>query len=486
MKKSVALSFIWFFLMTGLLPAQDMLKQMHSNVTEKINGKEYYIHTIKKGQTLYMISKAYGVDVNDIIRENPEVKEGIRADQKIRIPTGRQDEPQKKQPKNPPAEKKEIVPVPQPVEEPVVPCGQETSGKKKVYNVALMIPLYLNEVTGMDVENLPSNPEEDYAPLRFIQFYEGVRIALDSLQKTGLSIRLYTYDVDKDTVKTRRLLKNPDLKEMDLIIGLLYNKNFQIVSDFADKNDISIVNPISERTQIIANHPEVFKVMPSTGSQYSELADVFKSKFPESNILIVRNGQYRDKDAAATLNSECGSRQIDSRIVEGYGAAIDKLSKDRENVIVIFSESKAYALDLITKINELRNDYRITLVGLPRWDKIEGLESDYLVNLRVHMMAPDFIDYDDPGVKRFVKEFQARYKTDPDPLAFQGFDIANYFLNALNKYGHNFGRCIPDFRMKSLQTDFHFIQSKGNGFENRHWEIYEYDNYRLRKAAAAN
>ena len=57
----------------------DLLKQMRSTVTEKVDGKEYYIHTVKRGQTLYMISKAYGVDVNDLIRENPQVKEGIRA-----------------------------------------------------------------------------------------------------------------------------------------------------------------------------------------------------------------------------------------------------------------------------------------------------------------------------------------------------------------------------------------------------------------------
>ena len=65
---------------------QDQLKQMRSTVTEVIDGREFYIHTIKRGQTLYMISKAYNVDVNDLIRENPQVKEGIKADEKIRIP----------------------------------------------------------------------------------------------------------------------------------------------------------------------------------------------------------------------------------------------------------------------------------------------------------------------------------------------------------------------------------------------------------------
>ena len=66
--------------------SQELLKQMRSKVYEKVGGKEYYIHNVKRGQTLYMISKAYGVEVNDLIRENPQVREGLKADEKLRIP----------------------------------------------------------------------------------------------------------------------------------------------------------------------------------------------------------------------------------------------------------------------------------------------------------------------------------------------------------------------------------------------------------------
>jgi hypothetical protein len=112
---------------------------------------------------------------------------------------------------------------------------------------------------------------------------------------------------------------------------------------------------------------------------------------------------------------------------------------------------------------------------------MEGLEPEYLVNLKTHMMASSFIDYDNPEVKKFVLKFQDRYKTDPDLLAFQGFDIAFYFLTALLKYGKAFDHCINELRMKSLKTDFHFTQSKGNGYENQHWEIYKYEDYKMKR-----
>ncbi len=459
--------------------AQDNLKAIRSKVTEVIGGKEYYIHTVKKGQTLYMISKAYGADINEVIRENPEVKEGIKADQKIRIPMNKPEEPPKKAAKSTPAEPKEIQPVPPPEEEP--PCNS-INPQKQIYNVALMLPLSLEDVEHMAVENLTSTEEGSYKPLHYIEFYEGFRMAMDSLEKSGVSVKVYVYDVGKDTVQTRRLLRNPEMKNMNLIIGAVFQKNFQIIADFAQKNGIYIVNPLSERDQIVKGHSKVIKVIPSKDSQYRQLAEILARDYSGGKILIVRNSQYKDKDAAEKLKTACVDAKLKPQVTEGYGAAIGQFSKEKENVVIVFSENKVYALQLLTKFNELRNDYRLTVVGLPKWDRIDGLEEDYLVNLKVHCMATEFTDYQDNSVVRFVAQFSEKYKTDPSRLAFEGYDCGFYFVSALQKYGKNFGRCLPEFRIKSLQTDFEFRQSgNNNGLENQHWEIFQYDNYRLRR-----
>jgi ABC-type branched-subunit amino acid transport system substrate-binding protein len=344
-----------------------------------------------------------------------------------------------------------------------------------------MIPFLLGEVPNMDVENTSSKADNDYRSLRYVEFYEGFRMAVDSLEKTGISLKLYVYDVDKDTSWTKRMLRNPEMKNMDLIIGLLYQKNFQLVADFAQKNGINIINPLSEREEIIRDHSRVFKVMPSNASQISHLAEILANEFPDQNIVIARNSQYSDRNAADLLNMECSKRKLQTLITEGYGPAIENLSKEKSNVMVVFSENKVYAIELLTKLNEIRNDYNLTIIGLPRWDKLAGLESDYLVNMKVHVMAPSFIDYQDKDVKKFVLNFQDKYKTDPELIAFQGFDVAYYFLSALQRYGKNFDHCMPELHMKSLQTDFQFSRSNDNGFENQYWEMYKYENYQLKR-----
>jgi len=489
---------------------QEQLKAIHSNVVEEKDGKSFYVHTVKKGQTLYMISKSYGVEVNDIIAQNPAVKEGLKADQKLYIPMSpvakekqqtkteppkpenpKQESSKQEPPKPEPAKSKpeavkaktEITATPDSKAKPaVIPCGSDTTCRLRTYNVVLMLPLYLEEVSGFDPENAAPETLETLNSLKYLPFYEGFRLAVDSLQKQGLHLNLTVYDVCKDTAKTMQLLEKPELKSADLIIGLLFNKPFQIVAKFAHDNGIPIINPISERSEIIRNNEMVFKVNPSKNSMAECLAAFMQKNLNRGQIIIIRNGQFKDKDIAEKLKKECLERNLTVTLAEGQDVAIGKLSKSKENVIVAFTDNNAYALDLMRRFYELRNDYNISLIGLPEWEKIEGLETDFLNGLNTHIMSPSFTDYSDPGVKSLVRRFHEKYKSDPEPLAFQGFDLGYYFLSALMKFGKNFPNCIADFRLRTSQTSYEFVRAAPNsphGFENRHWAVYKYESFKL-------
>lgn len=57
--------------------------------TEKIkeNGIVKYVHHVKKSETLYSISKAYGVSIENIINNNPNLKSGLQVGMIVFIPT---------------------------------------------------------------------------------------------------------------------------------------------------------------------------------------------------------------------------------------------------------------------------------------------------------------------------------------------------------------------------------------------------------------
>lgn len=66
--------------------AVELLPVDKSPVIVFINGKKYYVHTVKSGDTLYSIAKAYDVGEDAIRDSNPGVADGLRIDQTVKIP----------------------------------------------------------------------------------------------------------------------------------------------------------------------------------------------------------------------------------------------------------------------------------------------------------------------------------------------------------------------------------------------------------------
>lgn len=69
-----------------------------SNQIETYEGKRYFLHTVEPRQTLFGISRAYNTTVDDLIRVNPEARNGLRVNQVLRVPVSEQSpQPQQSQ-----------------------------------------------------------------------------------------------------------------------------------------------------------------------------------------------------------------------------------------------------------------------------------------------------------------------------------------------------------------------------------------------------
>jgi LysM repeat protein/ABC-type branched-subunit amino acid transport system substrate-binding protein len=76
----------YFLFFIFLLCGFALFSQTKSTNIQTLNGKKYYLHKIEKGQSLYSISKLYQVKLDDIYAENPELRDGTKANQEIKIP----------------------------------------------------------------------------------------------------------------------------------------------------------------------------------------------------------------------------------------------------------------------------------------------------------------------------------------------------------------------------------------------------------------
>lgn len=398
--------------------------------------------------------------------------------------------------------------------------------------VALMVPLYLEQVD--DAQSLNAKP------FSFLHFYEGFMIAADSMVNSrNMKLELKVYDVDNDVKKAYAAIFDPWLENVDMIVGPFHLKPFNVVKQFASKNDVPLINPITQRSEIVDNQPSVIKVKPSLEGQMAPLDSIIKHYYHSNNIFIVRESEYSDTAIIKKIN-EIAERNIDScsyvdnkyivkvikshqkrwkylkvdfeeaayltdnvhlnadslkRCIDDSTAFINQIvninyerdslnfvkdyaSSMRNNLFIVYGNDKVFANEIVNKVTKLIEYYPITVITLPEWSKFDRLFNDNLMKMHAIYFDDDYIDYQNIRTQSFICKFRTRYNTEPTDLAFQGFDIGWYFLNALKYFGKDLRANLPFYDIPLLQTRFNFRQNDENsGYENMFWNVYQFKGY---------
>ncbi|MDZ7743978.1 MAG: LysM peptidoglycan-binding domain-containing protein [Bacteroidota bacterium] len=513
-------------------------------------NKKYIIHKVdERKDKLNKIARKYGVQVSDLMEINPEIRQKVFRGQIIRIPVEYETAPVTIKDTS---TQLEIIRIDELKDDDSLACfAQQEDNLARTYKVALMLPFYLEEADSLQWDKMLEQGEITMpAPFRFIQFYEGIRLALDSLQKKGLNTELFVYDVGTDEDKAFEVLKKQEMRDMDLIIGPLFRKNFAIVSNFAKLYQINIVNPFTNSADLVQNNPYAFKVLPAIHKQVEQVTEFVLHKFPDAKIILVRDNEYRyqqevndffaafnenipgaysipnyalhnilversqdvfeqldnvkaedeEFELLASLKVEnmlyprdvfdtviSDSTIIPNRITEviysidSAQGIINNASVVRKNVIIAITEDKSQMLDILVNLNVMRDTFDIHLFGLPSWDDFAEFEPGLYANLDLHVLAPGFINYEDELTQWFIRKFRENYFTEPDYFAYQGFDIAWYFLSAMMNFGKEFRLCLPYFAPPMLQSQYIFSQDENRGKENAYWNIYNYRDFKLLK-----
>lgn len=412
--------------------------------------------------------------------------------------------------------------------------------QQEPYRVALMVPLYLDQVDDAFLDADPNNTLLEAKPFSFLQFYEGFMIAADSVVSgRGMNLDLKVYDVDKDPNKVEEVLSDPWLADADLIVGPFHSQPFDKVKEFATAYNIPIVNPITTRSVVVDNAPNVIKVMPSAEGQLDILANVIKRYYHSNNVFVVReddncdmqivnrikevakqnidsctylsnrqlvkdlqNLQKKAKNRGTTidltnyktdnvwLNVDVLNDNLDGetafvnqvvtanyerdslRFIKNYGSSI------RNNLFIVYGDSKVFANEAVNKITKLVSSYPLTVIMLPNWSKFDDLFNDNLMKIKAIYFDAEYIDYEHIRTESFICKFRNSYGTEPLDKAYMGFDIGWYFLNGLNIFGDKMIENLPYYDIPLLHTQFRFVKkSENSGLENMFWNVYQFKSY---------
>lgn len=525
-------------LQTGGFPAGVTIKIPVKEVVavESVNENEFVIHEVIPKETLYGLSQKYGVTIDDIKRSNPVLANRSPViGEKLIIPRQTEiEQPAEIISENIVIEDNTIESAPAPIiklpevrrtlEIPATCIPQDIRWDTKIYTVSLFLPLYLEANDTLNREIIL--PEVDSTVLlevlsqlnedeiieqdtlieeevsiemfkqfygnseNFLQFYEGALIAIDSLKKSGMKVILHVFDTQNNIETTRSIIQTPEFRGSDLIIGPVYQGTQNLVAIAAATNRIPMVSPVSATSNVIDQNPYYFQVNPSREYLAEKTADMVLEDHYNCNFIVVRTStESRSIEArlvdlirekyfnAGLLNAPGGVTFTEYNIkTEGSHGLRSIMSKQKENVVLIPSSLEGDLSIAISNINNLADDYSITLIATSNYQqRYPSIDLAQFHNLKMKYVYPYWVNYSDTATVEMITTFKQNFATEPSMFGMQGFDVTYYFLSALRSYGTDFGECAPYFHLPLVQGDYHFQKvSMQGGYMNRGVSVISY------------
>ncbi|WP_346857637.1 LysM peptidoglycan-binding domain-containing protein [uncultured Draconibacterium sp.] len=503
--------------------------EIEKTVAKPVNEAAFKKHMVEKGETLYGLSKTYDLSITDIKKYNPVLDQrNLVYGETILIPE-QPDEVFVKIVENNKADSARLVEEFYKVELPVeVPqnCLPDRTGMfiDETYNIVLFLPLFLEANDTLNREHLVidtmalfTDEEVEIAQdttiemeerkelfkqfyggsENFVEFYEGVLLAIDSLRNEGVKIHLSVFDTQRNADSIRQYIVTNEFLASDLIIGPIYESVQNEVAQIAAKNRIPIVSPLASQSAITNHNANYYQVNPSREYLAEQTAELVAEEYYNSNFIVVKTKDYagtpegrlvelfREKFVNSGFMSD--TRGVNFTIYdfenEGSFGLRRIMSKNKENVVYIPSSNEGELSVAISNVNNLADEFSITLIGTNRFPNYSSIQVDHYHNLKLKFIAPYWIDYTIPSTIDFIEKFKSNFGTEPSNFGAQGYDVTMYFINALTAFGNNFADCLPYLHLNQVQGNYHFEKmTRFGGYMNQGVSVISYtQDYKVKR-----
>lgn len=500
----------------------------------KVGGKICYSHIVLEKQTLYSISKAYNVSIDDIYRFNPTLKDvGLKKNSIILIPSAEalkedvQVADVKKEGKVNGEKKKRIhirkwfedldmIAAQYKVRVEDIMTANNLTDKKLTNRQKLIIPDAETESpdsaagvenpvqtevahsddtmiteTGEDAQEeaqfewvdlpteaihatvlLPMRNMEGKLSRNNMDFYSGVMLAVHDLATKGINIDVNAYDIaDQSHPVTKE-----DIENSDIIIGPISAADQTKLFQTSDKTG-AVVSPLDPRSErLVVEYNSLIQAPTPHKTQYEDLINWIKEELEENDKVIMFSERTARENKTANLmkevmdSSKIAYTPFSYSILEGRDileSLKEMMTLEGANRIYIASESEAFVNDVVRNLNlMLLENFQVILYAPSKIRSFETIEVEHFHKTSMRVSLNYFINYDKQEVKDFLLKYRALYNTEPSQFAFQGYDIANYFLNLYNRYGKDWMNFLENSEKSMLQSTYDFSKCGTGGYIN--------------------
>lgn len=413
------------------------------------------IHKVKRHETVFGIARNYDITIDELLDANPEMREKgyeLKKGDQIFIPYSKNSKPAV-QSKTENTKQKEVA-----------PAGPS------VVRVGVMLPFLDHSSEGT----------------RMVEYYRGVRAALDTLSKEGIKTEVNLWNINKDSVLTKVLAHNPSIAKQNIILGPLYTSQVHTLAEFCRKNNVALVMPFSIDADDATTNPNVFQIYQSDSQLAGRSIGAFIERFAKTHRPIFVNtntpqdGKYAFTKALRETLQSRGIKEELTYINTPLREFAKHFSQTQPNVIILNSAAYKPLERLFEKLDSLKKidpSLIISTYGYNEWFIYQpNLEKDYF-KYNVHIPTTYYFSRTSDRVEDFERDYKNRYGQGMNPdclprMALLGYDHTMYFVRGMSKYGRSYvGNEKQNTGFKPLQSRLEFKRLGKGGYQNTNFQI---------------
>ena len=356
-------------------------------------------------------------------------------------------------------------------------CLQQVKAADSTRTVkaTILLPLYLDSVFNYSGYQYGNTLPRFLLPA--LEFYNGVQLAADSLEREGIKARVEIIDSRNSNATQSVFRESP---KPGFIIGVVQNgtelKNLSSASLEAKTPFISATYPNDGG---VTFNPTLLIVNSTLKSHCVAIYKYLQRNYRRNNLVFVTRKSGEDdrikryfKEVEKIVQGEKIKWKMVS-LPDTFNAAdlAVYLDSNKTNTILGGSFDKDFALRIIGTLSDMRTTYTSNVFGMPTWDELP-LEKPAYNGIDVYYSTP-FVSYSANAevFNSLNKKFKKITNSRPSDMAFKGFEITYRFVKILYDHPDDFMAHIND-KQYTLFADFDFEANLTSDKDERieYWE----------------
>lgn len=356
----------------------------------------------------------------------------------------------------------------------------EAQFSKRTIKVGLFTSLYLDQHF-TDSLTLKSPKEFPRLAVPGLEFYEGASLAIDSLNKNGISVKLHVFDLQSQQGNINLLIQNATLEQFDMIIAQASGNEISQLALLAKELKIPLINATHPNDRGIRENPYFYIANPTLTSHLEFLQEQIHHKWKNANIIWIRRQNPIDnrlEEQFQELNNRRGNKKlqlISISLPENFTTQDihPQIDTTKTNVFVAGSLDDKFGAGLIQVLNSFPKKGLLNVVGMPNWENLKEIQLTKYAGLPIFYSSSFYIAPTNTWAKEMEQIFKENIYTKPSLSVYKGFELTYYFASVFSKHARVYVEDPTDVIFTPLNDlAFKAVKTKGpegpvDYFENK-------------------